>query len=33
MNYQILIDKPAIKFLQKQPQAQRERLLNNLCFT
>lgn len=27
MNYQILIDKPAIKFLQKQPQAQRERLL------
>ena len=27
MSYQIVIDKPALKFLQKQPQAQRERLL------
>lgn len=27
MNYQILIDKPALKFLQKQPASQRERLL------
>lgn len=27
MKYRIQIDKPALKFLQKQPQAQRERLL------
>lgn len=27
MKYRIEIDKPALKFLQKQPQAQRERLL------
>ena len=27
MTYRIQIDKPAMKFLQKQPQAQRERLL------
>ena len=27
MKYQIVIDKPALKFLQKQPQDQRERLL------
>ena len=27
MTYQIVIDKPALKFLQKQPQAQHERLL------
>lgn len=27
MTYRIQIDKPALKFLQKQPQAQRERLL------
>lgn len=27
MIYQIVIDKPALKFLQKQPQDQRERLL------
>ena len=27
MKYQIVIDKPAMKFLQKQPQEQRERLL------
>ncbi len=27
MSYKIVIEKPAIKFLQKQPQAQRERLL------
>lgn len=27
MNYKIVIDKPALKFLQKQPQRQRERLL------
>ena len=27
MTYRIQIDKPAFKFLQKQPQAQRERLL------
>lgn len=27
MTYTIQIDKPALKFLQKQPQAQRERLL------
>lgn len=27
MSYRIVIDKPAMKFLQKQPQAQRERLL------
>ncbi len=27
MNYQIVIDKPAMKFLEKQPQQQRERLL------
>lgn len=27
MSYQIVIEKPALKFLQKQPQAQRERLL------
>lgn len=27
MSYKILIDKPALKFLQKQPQNQRERLL------
>lgn len=28
MTYRIVIDKPAMKFLQKQPQAQRERLLH-----
>lgn len=27
MKYRIQIDKPALKFLKKQPQAQRERLL------
>jgi len=27
VTYRIQIDKPALKFLQKQPQAQRERLL------
>lgn len=27
MKYRIVIDKPAMKFLNKQPQAQRERLL------
>lgn len=27
MSYRIVIDKPAMKFLNKQPQAQRERLL------
>lgn len=27
MTYRIVIEKPAMKFLQKQPQAQRERLL------
>ena len=27
MKYRIVIDKPALKFLQKQPQSQRERLL------
>lgn len=27
MKYRIEIDKPALKFLQRQPQAQRERLL------
>lgn len=27
MKYRIEIDKPALKFLQKQPQAQRERIL------
>ena len=27
MKYRIVIDKPALKFLQKQPQEQRERLL------
>lgn len=27
MNYQIIIEKPALKFLQRQPQQQRERLL------
>ena len=27
MSYKIVIEKPAMKFLQKQPQAQRERLL------
>lgn len=27
MSYRIVIDKPAMKFLTKQPQAQRERLL------
>lgn len=27
MSYRIVIEKPAMKFLQKQPQAQRERLL------
>ena len=27
MKYQIVIDKPAMKFLQKQPHEQRERLL------
>lgn len=27
MNYRIVIERPAMKFLQKQPQAQRERLL------
>lgn len=27
MTYRIQIDKPAMKFLQKQPQAQRDRLL------
>ena len=27
MNYQIVIDKPAMKFLEKQPLQQRERLL------
>ena len=27
MNYKIVLEKPAVKFLQKQPQAQRERLL------
>lgn len=27
MKYQIVIDKPALKFLQKQPPAQQERLL------
>lgn len=27
MKYRIIIDKPAMKFLNKQPQAQRERLL------
>jgi len=27
MKYKIVIEKPALKFLQKQPQAQRERLL------
>lgn len=27
MTYKIVIEKPAMKFLQKQPQAQRERLL------
>ena len=27
MNYKIVIEKPAMKFLQKQPQVQRERLL------
>lgn len=27
MSYKILIDKPTLKFLQKQPQNQRERLL------
>lgn len=27
MSYWIVIEKPALKFLQKQPQAQRERLL------
>lgn len=27
MSYKIVIEKPALKFLQKQPQAQRERIL------
>lgn len=27
MSYKIVLEKPAVKFLQKQPQAQRERLL------
>ena len=27
MSYKIVIEKPALKFLQKQPQAQKERLL------
>ena len=27
MSYKIVIDKPALKFLQKQPKAQQERLL------
>ncbi len=27
MSYKIVIDKPALKFLQRQPQQQRERLL------
>lgn len=27
MSYKIVIEKPAMKFLQKQPQAQKERLL------
>lgn len=27
MTYKIVIEKPAMKFLQKQPQAQRERIL------
>lgn len=27
MTYRIVIEKPAMKFLQKQPQAQRERIL------
>jgi len=27
MSYKIVIDKPALKFLQKQPQNQRERIL------
>lgn len=30
MKYQIVIDKPALKFLQKQPQEQRERLLKSI---
>ncbi|MEG0272509.1 MAG: type II toxin-antitoxin system RelE/ParE family toxin [Hydrogenoanaerobacterium sp.] len=27
INYKIIIDKPAIKFIEKQPQQQRERIL------
>jgi len=30
MKYQIIIDKPAFKFLQKQPQEQRERILRSI---